>query len=358
MEQVHLAQQYLELEQNILQDELALAMHAEEEAIQQARRKKRRRIWVRAWLIRRPDLGQYERLMRELQVEDAAAFKNFVRMEPAMFWELVDRLTPRIQLSDTWYRKSLVPGCRLAITLRHYATGDSYKSLMYGFRVAHNTISKLVREVTQAIIEEYGDEVLSTPTTSEAWKAIADKFASRWNFHNVVGALDGKHIAIRCPRNGGSLYFNYKKFHSIILMAMVDADYKFVWVDCGANGSSSDAQVFNDCELKGAVYNDTIGFPDDKVLPGDDKPIPYFIVGDDAFALRTWLMKPYTIRNLTHQQRIFNYRLSRARRIVENAFGILANRFGCLLTKMRQTPETVADIVLACCCLHNLLRIR
>jgi hypothetical protein len=149
---------------------------------------------------------------------------------------------------------------------------------MYGFRVAHNNISKIVREVTQAIMEESGDEVLSTPTTPQAWQAIAAQFANRWNFHHAVGALDGKHIAIKCPRNGGSLYFNYKKFHSIVLLAMVDADYKFVWVDCGANGSSSDAQVFNGCELKAAVYDNTIGFPDEEPLPGDDKSLPYLLL--------------------------------------------------------------------------------
>ena len=69
-------------------------------------------------------------------------------------------------------------------------------------------------------------------------------------------------------------------------------------------------------------------------------------------------MKPYAHRDQTWDQRIFNYRLSRARRIVENAFGILAQRFGCLLGTMRQAPETVAVIMRAAVCLHNLLRIR
>ena len=69
-------------------------------------------------------------------------------------------------------------------------------------------------------------------------------------------------------------------------------------------------------------------------------------------------MKPLALRNMTRQQRIYNYRLSRARRIVENAFGILASRFRCLLTTMPTKTNTVESLVLACCCLHNLMRIR
>ena len=74
--------------------------------------------------------------------------------------------------------------------------------------------------------------------------------------------------------------------------------------------------------------------------------------------MKTWLIKPYAHRDQTWDQRIFNYHLSRARRIVENAFGILAKRFGCLLGTMRQAPETVAIIMRAAVCLHNLRRIK
>jgi hypothetical protein len=213
-------------------------------------------------------------------------------------------------------------------------------------------------QVCEAIVAELADEVIDCPIDEEDWEAKSDLFGSKWQLHHCVGALDGKHVAIRCPPHGGSEYFNYKKFHSIILMALVDADYRFIWVDVGQPGSAGDAQVFNNSELKECLENDTAGLPVAAPLPGDNTDIDYFIVGDDAFALRTWLMKPYSKQQLSIQERVFNYRLSRARRIVENAFGILANRFQVLLTTMRQKPSTVSSIVLASVCLHNLMRIR
>jgi len=324
----------------------------------QRRRRNRRTVWIRPWLERRLECGQYNRLMEELRVEDVRSFRNFLRMDPAMFQELLQRLIPRITKQDTWYRKSLEPGLKLAITLRYLASGDNYHSLMYGFRVPHNTISKFIPEVCEAIIQEFAEDVIECPTTPQQWKTIAERFSARWQFHHCLGALDGKHISMKCPNNGGSIFYNYKGFHSIILMALVDADYKFSWVDVGSNGSSGDAHVFNHCELKECIEDGTIGFPPPDELPHDDRVMPYFIAADDAFALRTWLMKPFSKRQLTNPERIFNYRLSRARRIVENAFGILAHRFQCLLTTLRQQPSTVTAIVLACICLHNLMRIR
>jgi hypothetical protein len=108
------------------------------------RARRPRNVWVRPWLRRRPEYGQYEKLMNELRNEDVAAFQNFLRVPPEMFRELEERLGPRLLRVGCNYRKPLEPGIMLAITMRHLATGDSYHNLMYGFRVAHNTISKVV----------------------------------------------------------------------------------------------------------------------------------------------------------------------------------------------------------------------
>ena len=143
-----------------------------------------------------------------------------------------------------------------------------------------------------------------------------------------------------------------------MLIAVLDSNYKFLWCNVGRNGSASDCGVFNTSTFRTALEEGTIGFPEPEPLPHDDRNMPYFLIGDDAFPLRTWLMKPFSQKGLTEEERIFNYRLSRARRVVENAFGILAHRFRCLLSTLQQKPDICRKIVCAALCLHNIMRIR
>lgn len=216
--------------------------------------------------------------MIELQREAHGDFTGFIRMDPVMFHELLVRLTPRLTKQDTHMRRALEPGLKLAVTLRFLATGNSYRSLAFTFRVPHNTISIFVREVCAAIVDEFGEEVVALPTTEPGWRGISEQFSTRWNFHHTLGAIDGKHIAIKCPPNSGSVFHNYKKFFSVILLGIVDADYRFLWVNMGANGSTSDCAVFNTTDLKTAFENNTIGLPSDDKLPGDDMDTSYFLV--------------------------------------------------------------------------------
>ena len=107
-----------------------------------------------------------------------------------------------------------------------------------------------------------------------------------------------------------------------------------------------------------ALQEETLGLPPADHLPNDDEDVPYFLVGDDAFALRTYMMKPYPQYRLTREERIYNYRASRARRVSENAFGIMACRFRCLLTTLQTQHLNARSIVKACIVLHNVLRSR
>ena len=197
--------------------------------------------------------GIYDQLLLELRTEDQRGFKNFMRMSPEMFDELLDRAGPRITKQQTWLRKPLEPGLKLALTLRHLASGSSYSTMQYGWTVPATTQSILVQEVCLAIVIEYLPDVMTCPTTPEGWRTISDQFLQRWNFPHTCGALGGKHIACKAPAKSGSQYYNYKGFYSIVLMALVDAEYKFIWADLGATGSASDAQIHKAWELKEMV---------------------------------------------------------------------------------------------------------
>jgi hypothetical protein len=75
--------------------------------------------------------------------------------------------------------------------------------------------------------------LLQAPDSEEEWLEIAHDFERKWNFPHVIGALDGKHVMLQAPVNSGTEYYNYKHFFSIVLMALVEADYCFRYVDVG-----------------------------------------------------------------------------------------------------------------------------
>ena len=96
-------------------------------------------------------------------------------------------------------------------------------------------------------------------------------------------------------------------FHSIILFALVDADYKFLWVDVGTNRACSDSQIMNDCVLKRKIEDGSIRRPVAAPIVLNERKVEYFFLGDDAFALKTWMMKPYSERQMSREKRIYNY---------------------------------------------------
>jgi len=81
---------------------------------------------------------------------------------------------------------------------------------------------------------------LQLPMTEKQWKTVAEEFATDWNFPHCIGALDGKHVQIQPSADCGSLYYNYKHFHSIVLMALVDARHRLTFVNIGSHGRISD----------------------------------------------------------------------------------------------------------------------
>eukprot|EP00112_Aurelia_sp_Birch-Aquarium-sp1_P018164 Seg4296.2 transcript_id=Seg4296.2/GoldUCD/mRNA.D3Y31 product="putative nuclease HARBI1" protein_id=Seg4296.2/GoldUCD/D3Y31 len=317
---------------------------------------KRRIFWVREVYRDRDEKGEFSMLVQELCLHDHEYFFQCFRMLPTKFEELLSFIAPDITKRSTTMREPISADQRLIITLRYLTTGDACTTIGASYRVSPTTVGRIIQETCQAIWNRLLDNgFMTAPTTEEGWKKIADDFENRWNFPHAVGAIDGKHVVMYAPARAASAYYNYKGTHSIVLMGVCDAKYRFTMVDIGDTGRQSDGSVYNNGNVGYAIENNLLGIPKDSKFRNSHRILPYVFVADDAFGLKRHMMKPYPATNLGTEKLIFNYRLSRARRIIENTFGIAANRFRVFHRPILANVDKVKDTTKAIVILHNYL---
>lgn len=167
--------------------------------------------------------------------------------------------------------------------------------------------------------------------------------------------MDGKHIRITKPYSSGSLYYNYKKYFSVVLFAVVNAKYEFIYVHAGIHGRAADSGVLKKTKFYEKLINESLYLPDQSILPQSQVTAPYLFIGDSGFPLLHNLLVPYPYKDNDYSKKIYNYRLSRARRVSENAFGILATRFRLFYSPITLQVDYLDYVILACCALHNFL---
>lgn len=269
----------------------------------------------------------------------------------------------RVTYNDPCKKESSVPTLKtkgapnfinFCFYFRYLSGGSSIFYISRLFRLGVTTVREITQEVTEVLWHEL-KEVYLPEVSAQKWQQYSEEFEDRWNLPHCCAAVDGKHITISCPPNSGSMFFNYKKQYSIVLMGMCDANYNFIGVDIGAYGGNADGSVFASSEFGRRLLLGDLGLPQPSAFPNGDV-LPYFIVGDAAFPLKQNLMRPYPGRNLPPMHEHFNYRLSRARRTIENAFGILAARWRILLAPLHLRPEAAENIVKATVVLHNFVK--
>lgn len=220
-------------------------------------------------------------------------------------------------------------------------------------------MSRVISETTKIIWNALKDTYMPVPTTDE-WKEIAKRYYELWNLPNCLGSIDGKHIRIQKFPNTGSANYNYKGFHSIILLGCCDADGYFTSIECGFAGRNSDGGVFQVSTLGHWLEREGLNIPTESTaLPNDatGNRFPYYFVGDNAFPLRRNLLRPYSVRNLDNVKRIYNYKLSRGRKSIECTFGMLTQKFQVLLKAIScRKYSTIISIIQCVCILHNYIR--
>ncbi|XP_072006661.1 uncharacterized protein [Engystomops pustulosus] len=283
-----------------------------------------------------------------------AKFVSYTRLSVEQFDYLLELCRAKLTRQDTVMRQAIAPEERLLITLRFLATGESYSSLHYLFLVGRSTICKIVKETSVALWDILQPIVMPIPN-QDFLKKIAHDFYVSTKFPNCIGAIDGKHVRVIQPPNSGSQFYNYKKYFSLVLLAIADSKLNFICIEMGSYGSTNNARILESSHMGQSFLTSHLEIPNPQPLSPNTPPLPFVFIGDEAFGIKSQLMRPFCNRGLTASKRIFNTRLSRARRVVECAFGLLTNHWRILRTAMCLKISTVDDVVKACCVMHNFL---
>ncbi|XP_077115800.1 uncharacterized protein LOC143770243 [Ranitomeya variabilis] len=178
----------------------------EEESLRILRQRRKRRLWIHPITAQRMTRGVYSTLYIELR-ENPQKFFNYVRMKAENFEILLGRVEDSIRRRDTQMRFSISPAERLMVTIRFLATGESFSSLHFQFRLGISTISGIIRDTCRALWDCLQAEYIPEPS-QERWLEIAHNFEQICQFPNCVGAVDGKHVRIVKPSGSGSEFYN------------------------------------------------------------------------------------------------------------------------------------------------------
>ncbi|XP_064103415.1 uncharacterized protein LOC135213365 [Macrobrachium nipponense] len=164
--------------------------------------------------------------------------------DPMTMAETKDALAAFHKRKDTCMRSAILPRMSLSCsTLRYLATGRSYEDLKFSVAISPQALGRIIPETCEVIWKVLRKEYMKFPHSKEEWCQIGQDFEEMWQFPNCLGAVDGKHVAIVPPPNSGSFFYSYKGFHSMVLMAVVSANYEFILCDFGTHGRISDGGV-------------------------------------------------------------------------------------------------------------------
>ena len=246
--------------------------------------------------------------------------ENF-RVSKATFDYICYNLKPLFEKQNTSMKRPVSVEGRVAITLWILATPSEYRSIAHLLGVARSTVCVIVHETCRAIIQKFKPVYINFPT-SENLRAVIQGFQDRWNIPQCAGSVDGTHIPVTPPAMNHTDYYNRKNWYSIIAQTVVDHNGLFRDLCIGWPGSVHDACVFSNSKLYSKVNSGELLQGEELRVTGGT--IPVFLIGDSAYPLLPWLLKPFSHSPpLPRHHKNYNYRISRGRVVVEMAFGRL-----------------------------------
>jgi len=321
------------------------------------RRRSRARKRQQRHYVRPAHLNEIERSFemfdRYYESPDATDLQQFCRFKFEEFDQLYVYVEGRLSNHQRTHLRPISGKQRLVIFLRYLSQGISLTALAHEFRIGKSTVTKIVHEVCDAILSSMSAIFLQQPNR-QRWIESEEDFADM-EFPHAIGAIDGKHFAIKKPPGTGSAFYNYKGYFSIVMLAVVDANALFLLIDVGAGGRNSDSSLYLNSPIRRFLESDDSGSPQPQDL-GQVGQLPYVLLADGGFGLRDYMMTPFPDRTNNSQIRNrYNVHLSAARTIVENAFGMLVNRFRLFLRMMEVDRHKATRLIHAAVILHNFL---
>ncbi|CAF1487329.1 unnamed protein product [Rotaria sordida] len=279
-------------------------------------------------------------------------FKENFRIERSTFSSLLQQIRPHIEKLDTNYRAAIPIEKRLACALYALGSSSEFRTIDHLFGIGKSTAREIFHEFCSVLVNKFFHRFIKFPTTDAEIKETIDGFLIKCGYPLCLGAVDGTHIAIKPPLGFECDYFNYKKYHSIIMLATVNSNLLFTYINIGAPGRCNDSSIYNNCSLSNVIQHPIY---QNHFMMINNIMVHSHLIADSAFALSSNLMKPYSDRpNMPKTQTLFNYRLSRARCSIERAFDSLKNRFRLLHRKLEHDLNNVINIVKAATIIHNL----
>lgn len=223
------------------------------------------------------------------------------------------------------------------------ANTEPLRTMADRFDISTSSVFRVLRRVIAWLLTKL-DTMIRWPQEHDVMR-ICEEFYKKQRISNVLGAIDSSHIRIEKPTLNAQDYCNRKKFFSINLQAVVDANMRFLNIYCGEPGSLHDARILRRSPLyETANANTRMLFPNKT-----------FLLGDSAYPSLSWLVPPFRDNgHLTNRQKEFNFIHSSTRMPVERAFGYVKGRFRRIkfFNEYREM-RFITDTVVVACILHN-----
>uniref|UniRef100_A0A8D0E4K9 DDE Tnp4 domain-containing protein n=1 Tax=Salvator merianae TaxID=96440 RepID=A0A8D0E4K9_SALMN len=300
---------------------------------------------LRRWWVCPTEQHWWEQSMLK-NWDDEGWIENF-RMSRGTLFEIAEMLRPQLQRQRTVMREAISVEKRVAMAVWWLSNLKCYREVAMQFGVGRSTVGQVVLEVCFAITHLLGCQTIYL----DDYKKIMDGFR-KMGFPHCVGVLDAIHVPVTSSTGQAEELGDHKASHSVQLQGTTDHTGQFIDIELGWSGRNHDEFIFYNSALYQAMDKGTF-VPGNPTITIQNVQIPPLILGNNAYPMRRWLMKPY-MGSLDHRKAIYNRVFNNCHSVITQAFSRLKARWRRLTTRLPVAEENVGAVITACVVLHNI----